>query len=279
MDRLLRFIKDIRQATFFDIQNVADYYFTYPEDKWQSGRDFTLAPPFDFFATRYTMPTKNYPAELAGLEMLTVFRTVSYAPTTDMQIMGDEINPYPPVLVPDARWHILAQLFSAEGRQVSPPSDWFFAVYENGQMATYRDHLALWVTNTHNPGNQVMILADSFIQVSFLALTFLHTKNVEIITPPPPTKKRLPRKVKFESRYHRLKVNAIGTKRESRGAGKQTGISQALHIVRGHFREYGPEFGKGKLFGKYTGRYLVAGHFKGDLEIGAVAKDYEVNAP
>jgi hypothetical protein len=57
MDRLLRWVRDIRQATFFDIQNVADYYFAHKaEDAWDTEKDFTIAPPFPFFATRYTLP-------------------------------------------------------------------------------------------------------------------------------------------------------------------------------------------------------------------------------
>lgn len=277
MDRLLRWIKDIQQATYFDIQNVSDYFWNYPEDKWRLAH-FTIAPPFDFFATRYTLPDLM-PETWIGGEVLTVFRVVSESPAQNQDILidkGVELNPYPPVLVPAAKWHLDIRVFSALGRQVNPSAHCFAAVMENGQVATYRNQPALWLVG-HEGDSQIGIFADSFYQVSFLALTFLHSKNVEILPLPPPSKKRLPRKQLFESRYHRLKVNAIGQRHES-GSGAKTGISQGLHIVRGHFREYGPDFGKGLLFGKYAGRFWVAAHAAGNLESGTVTKDYEVNA-
>lgn len=279
MDRLLRWTRDIRRATYFDIQNVADYYFTHQaEDQWQTQRDFTVAPPFDFFATLYTLPD-SMPAEFRSLEILTVFRVVTIAPRSNLTILaeGVDISPYPPALVPAARWHLLAQTFSARKRQVTPPVDWFMAVDELGRIIDHRGHIALWLTDTHSPAG-VGIIADTFLQVSLLALTFLHCKNVQIVRPPPPTKKRLPRKVKFESRYHRLRVDAVG-RRGGQSRVSETGIKQSLHIVRGHFREYGSQFGKGKLFGKYSGRFWVASHISGRADVGLVAKDYEINAP
>jgi hypothetical protein len=278
MDRLLRWVRDIKQATYFDIQNVADYYFQYPEEKWDSARDFTVAPPFNFFATRYTVPDSAVDI-IRGMEMLTVFRVVEKAPISTLTVHGysADINPHPPALVPGARWHIFMQIFSTSGRQVAPPVDWFLAVDELGQIARYGGHIAMWVVDTHQDAG-VAIMADSLAQVNFLALTFMHCKNVQVLNPPPPSKKRLPRKKKFESRYHRLKIEAIGQKRES-APGSRTGIQQSLHIVRGHFREYGEEFGKGKLFGKFSGRYWVAAHTSGSPATGVVTKDYQVEAP
>jgi hypothetical protein len=283
MDRLLRWIRDIKQATFFDIQNVADYYLAHKaEDEWNTGRDFTVAPPFDFFATRYTL-TDYFGPEYSGLEILSVFRVVARppdAPLADVIADGVELNPYRAALVAEARWHLLVQVFSVEGRVVTPPVDYFLAVDPRGQIATHRGHIALWLTDTHTLPGVVGLVADTFLQISLLALTFLNCRNVEVVKPPPATKKRLPRKLKFESRYHKIKVNAIGRRREQPACRRgPTGISQALHIVRGHFREYGPDYDKGLLFGKYAGRFWVASHFKGDLAAGVVAKDYEVLAP
>jgi hypothetical protein len=212
------------------------------------------------------------------LENLSVFRVVDSAPAARLTVMaeGVDINPYPPVLVSDARWHVLITTFSAEGRRVSPPVYWFLAVKENGQLARYRNHIAMWLTDM---GQQegVGIIADTFVQVSFLALAFLHCRNVQVLPPPPPTKKRLPRKKLWESRYHRLRVDAIGQRRAEGSAGaRATGISQSLHIVRGHFREYGPDYNKGLLFGKHAGRFWVAAHTSGSMETGVVTKDYVI---
>ena len=285
MDRLLRWVKDIKSATFFDIQNVSDYFWTYKDEEDWQWSDFTIAPPFPFFSTRYTLPDHLGPM-FAGVENLTVFRLAERAPVSELSVTAGpdtDINPYPPTWLPDAKWHMELLTFGARGRRVDPPMTWFMAVDERGQLMRYLGHAALWAVAMQKPkpGQQVIgIIPNTFLQISFLALTFLHCRNVEVISPPPPTRKRLPRKLKFESRYHRLKVNAIGQRREARPApGQPTGIGQALHIVRGHFREYGPEFGKGLLFGKYAGRYWVAAHTSGSLETGIVTKDYDVEAP
>jgi|GEM_PF-5929133 len=51
-----------------------------------------------------------------------------------------------------------------------------------------------------------------------------------------------------------------------------------LHLCRGHFAEYGPDYGKGKLFGRLEGRYWVPPHVKGSTENGRVEKTYRVEA-
>jgi hypothetical protein len=48
-----------------------------------------------------------------------------------------------------------------------------------------------------------------------------------------------------------------------------------VHSCRGHFSEYGPEFGKGLLFGKYEGRFWVPPHMKGRRGNGTVYKEYK----
>lgn len=50
------------------------------------------------------------------------------------------------------------------------------------------------------------------------------------------------------------------------------------HVCRGHFAEYGPEFSKGLLFGKYAGRFFIPPHLKGDKKNGIVEKDYAIPA-
>lgn len=45
MNRLQRWVPDIAKATFFDIQNVAEYYFNYKAENAWTSKDFTIAPP------------------------------------------------------------------------------------------------------------------------------------------------------------------------------------------------------------------------------------------
>lgn len=74
-------------------------------------------------------------------------------------------------------------------------------------------------------------------------------------------------------RYHTLVVRPAGSKPGT--PGQDIGI-MPRHICRGHFSEYGPEFNKGLLFGKYAGRFYIPPHMKGDKKNGIVEKDYVI---
>lgn len=74
-------------------------------------------------------------------------------------------------------------------------------------------------------------------------------------------------------RYHTLVVRPPGAKSDT--PSQDIGI-MPRHVCRGHFSEYGPEFGKGLLFGRYAGRFYIPPHLKGDKKNGVVEKDYEV---
>lgn len=76
-------------------------------------------------------------------------------------------------------------------------------------------------------------------------------------------------------RYHTLVVRPAGAKSDA--PAQAIGI-MPRHVCRGHFAEYGPEFGKGLLFGKYAGRFYMPPCVKGRKENGVVEKDYAVAA-
>lgn len=74
-------------------------------------------------------------------------------------------------------------------------------------------------------------------------------------------------------RYHVLVVRPAGGKSDSPGIEIGT---MPRHVCRGHFAEYGPDFGKGLLFGRLAGRFYIPPHVRGNTEYGEVAKDYLV---
>lgn len=76
-------------------------------------------------------------------------------------------------------------------------------------------------------------------------------------------------------RYHTLVVRPAGARSDA--PPQDIGI-MPRHICRGHFAEYGPEFGKGLLFGRYAGRFYIPPHLKGDKKNGVVEKDYAIPA-
>jgi hypothetical protein len=63
---------------------------------------------------------------------------------------------------------------------------------------------------------------------------------------------------------------------ETEGDIQHNGIAKALHICRGHFKDYRNSAG---LFGKYKGLYWWDMHTRGTEKAGVVIKDYRVKAP
>lgn len=60
---------------------------------------------------------------------------------------------------------------------------------------------------------------------------------------------------------------------------EEDGRITRMHWVAGHFAEYGPEYGKGLLFGRIAGRFFIDPHVRGDLDEGFITKDYKLAAP
>ncbi len=111
-------------------------------------------------------------------------------------------------------------------------------------------------------------------QMTLLAsLNFLNCRNVEAVEPQRrrPERRRLAR---LGVRVHTIVVRPVGRSTRPSGAVGLVDSAVPLHSVRGHFAEYGPAYGKGKLFGKYEGRYWVPGHARGSGDHGEVRKDY-----
>lgn len=115
---------------------------------------------------------------------------------------------------------------------------------------------------------------------ALLAMSFLHCRNV--LTDPEPN--RPPKLLRAYQkrhgvdmvRFHTLQIEPMRKVLADAGAESATGLHKALHIARGHFRDYSE--GRG-LFGKLHGIFWVDSHVRGRSSEGTVFKDYNVNAP
>lgn len=129
-------------------------------------------------------------------------------------------------------------------------------------------------------------LAPVFIQASidtakplFMALTFMHCKNVrsEVVDPPLALSRKWQRKTgRALVRYRQLDIEPMREVLRRDGGVEVHGIGKALHICRGHFATYTDE---APLFGRVTGTFWKEQHVRGSAKHGAVVKDYNVKAP
>lgn len=119
----------------------------------------------------------------------------------------------------------------------------------------------------------------NFILEPLMAISFMHCKNVQLIENKPPEKlqkARIRRKKIPLVTHYTLEISPVKKILSEEGHIEKTGIKQALHICRGHFKDY--QDGRG-LFGKYKGLYWWESQVRGSKDEGMIIKDYKVNPP
>lgn len=111
-------------------------------------------------------------------------------------------------------------------------------------------------------------------QVLF-ATSLMHAKNVELVDNPLPPKvaKRRQKDGKPVVTFKTLKIESMRKQAMNAREGGDTSAKRALHLVRGHFKDYREG---GGLFGKYNGLYWWDMHVAGNEKAGIVVKDYSV---
>lgn len=120
---------------------------------------------------------------------------------------------------------------------------------------------------------------------ALFAFSLMHCTNVRQVEVDPRSlmsrqqRRDMERRKKEPILYKVLEIKPLGSYRRGTTAAQGEGRTKRLHHVRGHFSEYGPEYGKGKLFGKYEGRFFIPPHIRGDLQEGTVAKTYKLGKP
>lgn len=117
-----------------------------------------------------------------------------------------------------------------------------------------------------------------YVAPALLAISFLHCKNVEIkldVPPDPLSRKHNKRYGRPLIRYHVLNIRPMRTILRKEGRIETEGLEKALHICRGHFKDYRTD----GLFGRYKGIYWWSDHVRGHPRRGLVLKDYNVLNP
>lgn len=256
-----------------DITNVAEYVLSNKDHAW-SWDDFpNIAPPFERFWMEYKNPDTPSEWIMCGFKATELDADEERYESATNKRVGPASG---------VRWEMVATIFFTNQRllAVKPPAvfdilAYFLGVAHDGRriaqdvMSSQAYYDAL--INDKIPGPTLMIAPFG------LALSLMHCKNVIVENHEPPRLSRILEKrgVKPRVRYHTLAIEPMRQVLRREGQSEKTGLKRALHICRGHFKDYS----KHGLFGKYKGMYWWESHARGSADEGVVIKDYAVKQP
>ena len=232
------------------IDNVADYYYASDQEYWDLRRDFpNLAPPYPAFWVESKMARKIHSKECGDTDMASI---VPHGRIGSL-IHGLDPAAWTGQDIPEnTRWILWCELFIDYGERdatvTGPHGSMFMCVDSDGAIIE-----TPWIQSlTDEKYHPYVRSYITFLYPAFLAMSFLHCKNVTVVeeqVPKPLAKKYAARHGIQPTRYKTLVIEPLKKiLRHEGGAHEHRNIQKALHICRGHFRDY--REGRG-LFGKY----------------------------
>ena len=282
------------------IDNVAAYHLQEVSQNWEDSKRLNVSDfpnvmlPFE--STFLEMRVRNNPILQQNYEECGVLASMverEKASIGELRHSRELVKQM--LLQGDARYVLNLFFFEYKRRFVKKPewsASFMFPVNAEGQIAVFEGKFPVTGTTYPPPDYQpppgktleeiqaLMIgrMVEIFLAPCFLALSFMHCRNVSTLTEQPP-----PKLSKIHERrsgrpllkYHVLQIDHLKQVLEKEGHASTLGLRQALHICRGHFKHYGRD-GKGLLFGKHVATVWVPMHARGSAEEGIVVKDYDV---
>jgi hypothetical protein len=269
------------EAIVINADNVSRYYYEIDSRTLTLYDMPNMAPPFENIFIEYRGPSQiNQDGQmLRGTNLGKLFRyygshIVSYELTEENK--REEIQNWSDG---SAKWClIVTQYFMDDSGNLSTvPRGLVVRLYVNKD-GTFNSSYASFhkdqesIPDPQDEGiHRLMQDMLNTLVVEFLTISFMHCKNVELVKSHElkQTKKRRKHPC---IRYYTLNIHPMMKILNRDGAAQSTGIKLALHICRGHFKDYSE---KG-LFGKNKGLYWWGEHVRGTPSQGVVIKDYEV---
>jgi len=145
---------------------------------------------------------------------------------------------------------------------------------ESFEMSRYKEH----GISEKDHIEQMTMVINCILGNPLFTLCFLHCKNVELkkIVPSEKQQQKRMKEGKHEFlTYHTLAIEPMKKILKSEGNIHSEGIKKALHICRGHFKDFSKGSG---LFGKYKGLYWWEQSLRG-TQPRIVLKDYKIETP
>lgn len=230
------------------IDNVADYYFTgTDQENWDLEKHFpNLAPPFEMFWMEHKLP-KKIVSELGdqSIDYVNGRAGVLIFGTERQNITGDGMPE-------NIKWVLSMELFidyglRHDGVVEGPHGTFWIGVDQNGVIVD-----CPWMHNFADPSNTAIVHAlFGWTHPALLGVCFMHCKNVTVENEPmhPKHAKEVRKRHGIEPvKFRRLIIEPLKQILRREGNSDTKGVPHAMHICRGHFKDY--REGKG-LFGKY----------------------------
>lgn len=291
---IAKITRQLESSQLVVIDNVAVYHFQDLQRKLKADETMKISDfpnvmlPFEM--TFLEMRVRNNPSFEATFEECGVLARMVKNPL-DMSELAPSLDAAKQMLLHKETAYLMACQFFVSGRRIGKKpifsAEFVFPVSAEGQLVPVDDKLAGVQTvylppNTPNPEetreNFAFYILETYLYPCFLALSFMHCRNVKVLTetPPPKLSKKYEKKTgRPLIKYRVLQIDHMKQVLEREGGASTQGLKKALHICRGHFKHYGRD-GKGLLFGKYTATVWIPMHTRGSQEEGVVVKDYDV---
>lgn len=270
---------DLLAAEVVLADNVADYYYSSGQDHWPLEAFPNIAPPFPTMFVDWPVPKLIMPGEqtVAAQNLRCGLLIHSFeADQSDPEIRN--LRETCPVGFSEPKWICESLLFSKVGKQLLLPgysTVWY--VTAEGTMAAPAVRLSFGpMVQEPEIQEYLQLHAARNLHVPFLALSFLHCKNVTIrkVTPPSPWKNaKVAARHPPTTTYSVLEIKPMQRVLATEGRSGVSGVQRALHICRGHFKDFSKG---GGLFGRYKGVYWWDMQTRGNPAAGIRVKDYEL---
>jgi hypothetical protein len=258
------------------IDNVAEYYYTCEQEYWDLSVHFpNLAPPYPCFWAEHKLPRKIHSKECGDTETGIV---TSNGRSGCLVTSLDPAKCNVPGVPENAKWILWCELFADYGMDRSitaqgPHGSMFIAVDAEGRIVGNP-----WIHSlAPDSAAEIMRGFMTWLNPTFLAVSFLHCKNVSMVD----NKVDAPLAKKWASkhgglwptRYKTLIIEPLKQILRREGGSDKVGVPKAMHICRGHFRDY--REGRG-LFGKLHGQFYIPATVRGTKGDKAPPREIEV---
>jgi len=257
----------IKQAVVVRVQNVCDYISQTP-DRFYSYADFpNVACPFPIMWMEWNQAMVEEQKCRSGLLVV----------SEDFEKVKQYIPDWVARMPEEPWWICTAQIWGEiEGEfkgvvKMRWAVDGVGEIIKNGIMIEYPKE-----AEQEPDIEESMLQTASFLTVPWMALSFMHCKNVKLEKSEPiPEALQAARRRRGKPplvRFHTLTIAPVMSTLRKSGIVGGAISPTALHICRGHFKD----FTMHGLFGKHKGVYWWPMAVKGDRKQGIVVKDYEV---